>query len=254
MSEPSGQLCRPGFFLRKFSLMKIMELSARLECVLSFVRKGSKIYDIGSDHGYLPIALLSRGICARAVVTDINKGPYQRTVRAMEYSNLIRYVNFYLANGLIGLPFDKDVLSDVAICGMGGELISTILNDRPDVRELDLNYILQPMTKPEALRRYLWENGYEIRAEKAVCEEDKSYVVINAVYTGVKTEFTEAELYLGKRDAVEISRDADVLYGRLIATFEKKRDAFIRAELPVDFLDKIIDELNAEASLREVKK
>ena len=43
-----------------------MKLSKRLEMVASFVRQGSIVADIGTDHAYLPVYLISHGISKKA--------------------------------------------------------------------------------------------------------------------------------------------------------------------------------------------
>ena len=55
-----------------------MRLSKRLELVASFVEEGSCIADVGTDHGYIPIALVERGTAQRAVAMDLREGPLQR--------------------------------------------------------------------------------------------------------------------------------------------------------------------------------
>ena len=50
-------------------------LSKRLEQVASMVTKGDIIADIGTDHGYVPIYLVEKGICPKAYAMDINQGP-----------------------------------------------------------------------------------------------------------------------------------------------------------------------------------
>jgi tRNA (adenine22-N1)-methyltransferase len=42
-------------------------LSLRLERVAANVPVGARLADIGSDHGYLPVALMRRGLIAAAV-------------------------------------------------------------------------------------------------------------------------------------------------------------------------------------------
>ncbi len=226
-----------------------MELGARLECVLSYVRTGSRIYDIGSDHGYLPCELISRGVCEKAVVTDVNKGPLKRGKLTFAERGLSDRAEFYLTDGLSGLDFGE-LPSDVAVCGMGGELIAAILDARRDVWEKDIHFILQPMTKSEILRRYLFENGFDILSEKAVCEGDKTYVIICAVYNGAVNAYNETDIHFGKRESVIYCPETAVLYGRIISSFEKKRDGMASAGQNVTELDKIICELKNEAVLR----
>ena len=48
-----------------------MKLSHRLETIASFVRRGSIIADIGTDHGYIPIYLVKEGISPRALAMDV---------------------------------------------------------------------------------------------------------------------------------------------------------------------------------------
>lgn len=227
-----------------------MELGARLECALSFVRRGSKIYDIGSDHGYLPAELISRGICEKAVVCDVNKGPLERGKLTFAEKGLTGRAEFYLTDGLSGLFFDE-FPADVAICGMGGELIASILDARRDVWELDVHFILQPMTKAEVLRRYLWENGFQILSEKAVCEGDKTYVVMSAVHGDLAVGYSETELLIGKRESVVSCPETAVLYGKIISSIQKKKDGMASAGQDVTELNKLICELKNEAMLRE---
>ena len=55
-----------------------MDLSLRLEKIASFVEAGSVVADIGTDHGYLPICLVQRGISPKAYAFDLRRGPLER--------------------------------------------------------------------------------------------------------------------------------------------------------------------------------
>ena len=57
---------------------KKIQLSKRLETVASFVEKGSRIADVGCDHGYIPIYLMGKGIIPGAIAMDVNQGPLMR--------------------------------------------------------------------------------------------------------------------------------------------------------------------------------
>ena len=53
-------------------------LGARLSSALPFITRGGRVIDVGTDHAYLPIALIQEGLCERALACDINKGPLER--------------------------------------------------------------------------------------------------------------------------------------------------------------------------------
>ena len=90
---------------------------------------------------------------------------------------------------------DLDGVTDIIIAGMGGELISAILSQKPLG---GINLVLQPMTKAPFLRRYLAENGFELLGETAVEESGRLYTVMNAVSTGKKREISELETLVGR--------------------------------------------------------
>lgn len=57
--------------------MTAIKLSPRLQAVANLVPKGSRMADIGSDHAYLPAALLQAGQIDFAVVGEVAEGPLQ---------------------------------------------------------------------------------------------------------------------------------------------------------------------------------
>ena len=50
----------------------MMELSTRLQAVADFVTAGYKLADIGTDHAYIPIALVEQNRIPGAIAMDIN--------------------------------------------------------------------------------------------------------------------------------------------------------------------------------------
>ena len=90
------------------------------------MRQGAVFADIGTDHAHLPIFLLKTGKIARAVAADVNEGPLDRARRNAMSEGVAEKIDFRLANGLAGM--DELGLTDIAICGMGGELIAAILS------------------------------------------------------------------------------------------------------------------------------
>ncbi|WP_259740546.1 class I SAM-dependent methyltransferase, partial [Pseudomonas moraviensis] len=56
-------------------------LSMRLERVAAHVPLGARLADIGSDHAYLPVALMRRGLIATAVAGEVARTPFHAAQR-----------------------------------------------------------------------------------------------------------------------------------------------------------------------------
>lgn len=173
------------------------ELSQRLSGAIPYVTRGGRVADIGTDHAYLPIELIRRGILESALAGDIGEGPIARARAHIEAAGLSKQIQTVQTDGLRGVESYEP--TDVIIFGMGGELIAKILSDAPWVREKQVNLILQPMTKADVLRRYLNENGFEILDESLIYE-DRYYQIIHARQTGRTERYTEVELLLGRKN------------------------------------------------------
>lgn len=174
-----------------------IKLSPRLEAAASFVRRGSRILDVGTDHCHIPIWLLQNGICSRAAASDVVKGPLKKAEENLNAHGLTGRVHLRMADGLEGC--ETDLPDDILICGMGGELIADILSKSTYIMNSGVRLILQPMTKAAVLRAFLAGSGFEITEEKLVREDKRIYEVICAHYTGVKESYSPAECLVGKR-------------------------------------------------------
>lgn len=170
-------------------------LSPRLAAVASLVRRGSCVADIGCDHGFLPVWLVQSGAVSRAVAADINKGPLDSCKRLIEESGLADNISCVISDGLSAVEITPD--TDVCICGVGGELAASMLDKCKMSKTAGVHYIFNPMTRPEALRRYLCENGFEIEKDFIVCEGERRYNIFDAYYTGKAQIKDESFYYLG---------------------------------------------------------
>lgn len=178
--------------------MRLFSLDKRLSLCAQFVKEGSTLADIGTDHAYLPIWLVANNIVPKALACDINEGPLACGIADVERYGLSDKITLRLSDGLQNVS--ENDADDIVIAGMGGELIARILDQCTWAKNKNKRYILQPMTKPQFLIRYLYENGFKIIKQKACECDNKHYTVMLVCYTGNKCEFDDAFCYIGKLD------------------------------------------------------
>lgn len=174
--------------------MKEKTLSKRLQAVFEFVREGQTVADIGTDHAYLPIALVRAGRVSLAYASDIGKGPLKRAEENIKKAGLENKIETVLTDGIE--YFDR-LAQEFIIAGMGGELIFDIISRAPFLKNKDIHLVLQPMTKIPELRRSLFECGFEIKEERLVFEDSKVYTVMSVYYSGENRILSDIDLILG---------------------------------------------------------
>lgn len=144
----------------------------------SFVTPGNRLADVGTDHGYIPIALVQEKIIPSALAMDVNPGPLERAKQHIRESHLESDIHTRLSDGVQSLqPGEAD---SVLIAGMGGALTVKILQEGREVLRTVKELILQPQSEIDKVRRYLEQAGYKITKEDMVWEEGKYYQVMKA--------------------------------------------------------------------------
>jgi tRNA (adenine22-N1)-methyltransferase len=150
-----------------------------MKAVAAMVTPGGVLADVGTDHGYVPIALLQRQKIRGAIAMDINRGPLTRAQENIAAAHLEDYIETRLSDGLAAAqPGEAD---SILIAGMGGEMILHILSEGQEVCEAAGELILQPQSDIRKVREYLRENKYKIVDEDMVCEDGKYYPMIRAI-------------------------------------------------------------------------
>lgn len=175
--------------------MNIPKLDERLSAAASFARQGKRAADIGTDHGYLPSYLVKKGISVSALACDVRKSPLENAEKTVRQYGLEDKIQTVLSDGLESL--EPGCADDIILAGMGGLLIEEILQKADWIKKDGVRIIAQPMTHPEAVRRYFARNGFEIKEETAVTDGRRLYAVIAADYTGEIKEPDEAFFYFG---------------------------------------------------------
>lgn len=176
--------------------MNAEKLSKRLERVASFVPQGAVLADIGSDHAYLPCYLTLEGKISKAVAGEVVKGPYETAISHVKILQLEDQITVRLADGLAAIE-KEDEVDTITICGMGGPLIVSILENNPEKLHNVHRLILQPNIHAKVIREWALKNQWKI-IDETILEEDQKIYEILVLERGEMT-LTEAEILLGKQ-------------------------------------------------------
>lgn len=203
-----------------------MQLDPRLSLVASFVRQGSALADIGTDHAYLPVYLVQTGRCPRAVASDLREGPLQNAKRTVEEHGLSDKIATVLSDGLDAL--EPRCADDVVLAGMGGILIAELLGRAAWLRDPAVRIIAQPMSHAEDVRRWFFRNGFSLEREACALDGRRCYVAMAARCTGEPTVPSPALPYGGL--LFGLPDEAAVCFlNRQMARLQKRRDALAGA-------------------------
>ena len=154
-------------------------ISPRLLACAEYVHPGNVVADVGCDHGYLGIHLLTKGVAKAVIASDINEGPLQSARHNAEKYGVAHRMSFHLSDGVVNVPRDFDVM----VCsGMGADTMVSILEAAPWLKCDRYRLILQCQSKTDLLRRYLSENGWCISAETPVKDGRFVYTVMEVTW------------------------------------------------------------------------
>ena len=205
-------------------------LSMRLERVAAHVPVGAHLADIGSDHGYLPVALMRRGVITAAVAGEVATTPFHAAQRTVRDNGLEQHISVRLADGLAAIEAG-DGITAISVCGMGGETIRDILDSGKAYLSGEERLILQPNGGEQPLRQWLMENGYRILCEELLRENRFYYEIIVAERAGPVT-YTDEQLYFGPLQMQARSPEFLAKWQRMLrqkhktlASFEQARQA-----------------------------
>lgn len=175
---------------------RLFQLDNRLLACGQFVQKNTKLVDVGTDHAYLPIWLVESGIISRAIACDLREGPLLNAQKNIKKYGLTDKIITRISDGLTTVQPDE--ADTIVIAGMGGEIITQILQNAPWLKNINKNIILQPMTHDETLRKFLKEQNFTIIDEIPVFSHNKIYSVINAKFSNEKILTGNLYEFIGK--------------------------------------------------------
>ncbi|MGN0595225.1 MAG: class I SAM-dependent methyltransferase [Hominimerdicola sp.] len=155
---------------------------------------GDCVADIGTDHAYLPCYMIKEGLCRTALACDVAEKPLESARQHVLSQGLDDKIKIILSDGLDNVP--SDGVTDIVMAGMGGELISRLLEKCSWIKNADINLVLQPMTKWDCLRQWLYDNNFEVTKELACTEGQFVYSVMQVKYIGKKPPYNCDGKYL----------------------------------------------------------
>lgn len=221
-----------------------MVLDVRLGAAAKLVPQGARLADIGSDHAYLPIALCLEGKIECALASDINEGPVAAAISNINKNGLSSKIKAVRADGLDSA---RDFAPDcITVLGMGGELIVTILDRAEWIKNKGITLVLQPMTHPETLSRYLADKGFEIIDEIIVQDggrDDRIYRLLSARYCGEPYDLSDAEALIGKKNIERLDAVTVAYIERLIRVLDARICGKRSAGQATDDEDRLVNEM-----------
>ena len=175
--------------------MKI-PLSTRLLACAQYVKKGDRVADIGCDHGYLSIHLLTNGIARSCIASDVNEGPLQSAMRNGRKYGVVNNMEFCLSDGVRNIPRDFDCM----VCaGMGADTMMHIIYDAKEwLADPKYRLILQCQSKRPELRQWLYDEGFRINRETLAKDGKFVYTIMEVVFDP-SHGITPAETYITKQ-------------------------------------------------------
>ena len=166
-------------------------MDSRLKAIMNFVPNGSRVADIGTDHGYLAIELIKSNIAEFVIASDKNAKPLAAAQKNTKEADVEGKINLRLGDGLQSI--DTGEVNVICIAGMGGALMCNILDASPKVVAKVDKIILQPMNASEKIRQWAADNNFYIEDEDLAEVDNIIYEIFCLSRTFSKLKSTRKE-------------------------------------------------------------
>lgn len=219
-----------------------MKLSSRLQHIADRLPPGCRFADIGSDHALLPVWAVKHEAAVFAVAGEVNEGPLKAAKRQVAEAGLSQRIAVRKGDGLqVIAPGEVDTIT---IAGMGGALITSILEAGQDKLTGVKRLILQPNVGEDFVRRWLLDHDWYVTDETILAEDGKIYEIITADTVPDAGKLNE-ELY---KDRL-LQQGKDDAQGKLVLT--KELLLMLGPRLTAQASDVFLDKWNSEISKLE---
>ncbi|MFY4774902.1 tRNA (adenine(22)-N(1))-methyltransferase [Metabacillus sp. RGM 3146] len=216
--------------------MNETKLSRRLQKVADYIPHGAILADIGSDHAYLPCYAVKHQLASKAIAGEVVDGPFRSAMQQVQKSGLTGLVEVRKGDGLEVIAAGE--VTCVSIAGMGGGLITKILEQGKEKLNGSERLILQPNIHANHIRKWLLDNMWELKDESILEEDSKIYEILIAEKGNPDASYRGMDL------------DAGILLGPYLA--KEKDPVFLKKwSLELKHWEGIIQKLDKSAANHE---
>ena len=187
-----------------------LPISNRLLKCAELISACDTVADVGTDHGYLGIWLLQKDRCRRVIASDLRAKPLDSARKNAALYGVDDRMTFLQSDGL--REFIPGSFQTLVLAGMGGDLISRILEEASWLEGGAYRLILQPQSAANDLRRFLGERLWSIDREVLVRDGHFLYSVL-AVRPEKGRPLTPGEQYISPA----LRREQDPLFPDYLA-------------------------------------
>jgi tRNA (adenine22-N1)-methyltransferase len=159
--------------------LRIPPLSPRLAAIAEAIVPGSRVADVGSGHGLLPLWLAASGRAAYCLATEKTATLLLRVARAEAHAPWAQRLGYRAGDGLAAVhPGDR--IDTIVLAGLGGRTIVRLLDAPEAGSPALLRLVLQPRSEPALTRLWLSEHGWRPVAERLTFERGRFYQTLAA--------------------------------------------------------------------------
>lgn len=152
-----------------------IRLDQRLTAIANLVDYG-KVADVGCDHGKLGYYLVSTDRASEVIATDISKPSLDKAKELAFENGVADVMQTRLCDGL-GAVCSEEV-DTVIVAGLGGDVISGILQRAREEGKTFGSFILSPNTHPEKVRKEIVLSKHTIVFDEMLECAGKTYTII----------------------------------------------------------------------------
>jgi tRNA (adenine22-N1)-methyltransferase len=159
--------------------LDVTPLSTRLAALAEAIVPGSRVADVGSDHGQLPLWLAATGRAAYCLATEKTAGLLRQVARPPADASWTTRLGYREGNGLAALR-PEDRIDTIVLAGLGGRTIVSLLGAPQLTSPFLVRLVLQPRSELAGVRLCLSERGWRLVAERLTVERGRFHVTLAA--------------------------------------------------------------------------